>query len=113
MSQTHLLHIAGQRITVRSNVPSEHVQALAAIVDQHVQTARGSGASPHTAALMAALGFAGEVERLREENQRLKTTIAQDVLDLADTLDALAAGEPPMVAELVSESEVDPDALDA
>lgn len=95
MSDTHHLHIGGQRLTVRSPMEPDRVQALAAMVDRRVRDAARGGVGNQGATLMAALGLADELNRLKAEMKALRETIALEALSLADSLEDMAADRPP------------------
>lgn len=116
MSQTHHLYIAGQRITVRSPIDSERVQALAAMVDARVRQATQSGANLQTAALLAALALADELKGLREGQDRQQEAQLEGLLLLSADLDLMAKGKAPPEAAAQPEppalSEDEPDEAD-
>jgi cell division protein ZapA (FtsZ GTPase activity inhibitor) len=69
--------VAGQELTVRSDVSAEHARAIAEYVDRAIRraVASGPGVDTHRAALLAALQAAGELFQLREHAEELRRSI--------------------------------------
>ncbi|MCB9549370.1 MAG: cell division protein ZapA [Myxococcales bacterium] len=73
--KTHTLHIAGQRLTIRSAADPVYLEALAADLESRVKTLGAQGASPVTAALLAGLALADEAQRSRDALATLQQTV--------------------------------------
>jgi cell division protein ZapA len=68
-----IVEIMGQSLTVASDEGDEWAKALAATVDQRIKHIRAAGTTVNSInlAILAALNFADELERLRREHQAL------------------------------------------
>jgi len=70
---TVTVEIAGQRHTLRSDVPSEYVRQVAAHVDRAIRAAGPeSGMELHRTAILAALTITDELFRARRETDALR-----------------------------------------
>ena len=67
------VEIMGQSLTVASDSGDEWAQSLAATVDEKIRHIRASGQSVNSInlAILAALTFADELERLRRDHQAM------------------------------------------
>jgi cell division protein ZapA len=67
------VEIMGQNLVVASDADDEWVKALAATVDERIRTIRAGSQTVNSVnlAILAALNFADELERLRREHQQL------------------------------------------
>lgn len=67
------VEIMGQSLTVASDASDEWVKAVAETVDEKIKRLRASGQTVSSAnlAILAALNFADELERLKREHQEL------------------------------------------
>lgn len=92
--KTHDLRIAGHNLTIRSTADAAYVEALARLVEARVETAREQGAGPVASALLAALSLAEELQRSRDEADRLRRDAAWRPGDLT-TLDPLGRAPGP------------------
>lgn len=72
------VEIMGQSFTVASDAGDEWVKAVAETVDERIKRLRESGqtVSSVNLAILAALNFADELERLKKEHQDLLDRIA-------------------------------------
>ena len=72
------VEIMGQNFTVASDAGDEWVKAVAETVDAKIKGLRASGqtVSSVNLAILAALNFADELERLKKEHQELIEAIA-------------------------------------
>ena len=67
------VHIMGQNLTVASDAGDAWEQSVAETVDERIKSIRAGsqGASSVNLAILAALNFADELERLRREHREL------------------------------------------
>ena len=67
------VEIMGQNLTVASEADDEWVKAVAETVDRRIKNLRASGQTVNSInlAILAALNFADELERLKKEHQDL------------------------------------------
>ncbi|MGH7841325.1 MAG: cell division protein ZapA [Candidatus Binataceae bacterium] len=67
------VEIMGQSLVVASNDGDDWARALASAVDEKIQTIRAASRTVNsvTLAILAALNFADELERLRRDHQAL------------------------------------------
>ena len=67
------VEIMGQQLTVASDHGDEWARALAAAVDEKIRTIRASSQTANSInlAILAALNFADELERLRRDHAEL------------------------------------------
>lgn len=90
------LLLLGQRLTVRTEAPAEHVQRLAAFLEARVNELKDAGVrDPMTALTLAALDIADELFRAREDRSR-ETEVRARLGALVALLDEVAppGGEP-------------------
>jgi len=83
------VEIMGQSLVVASDSGDEWARSLAATVDEKIRDIRASGQSVNSInlAILAALTFADELERLRRDHQALITHLQQLNQRLAVVID--------------------------
>jgi cell division protein ZapA len=66
------IEVLGQRLTLRSEAPPDHVRRLAQFVEDRIQELRGDGPAPDPLKLLtlAALDITDELFRLRDDRTR-------------------------------------------
>jgi|SRR5271157_5939388 len=84
------VEIMGQVLVVASDADDDWVKTLAETVDERIRTIRASSqaANSMNLAILAALNFADELERLRRQHQQLIDQIRGMTRRLADAMDA-------------------------
>jgi cell division protein ZapA (FtsZ GTPase activity inhibitor) len=82
--KTFEVKILGQRYKVRSDEGEEYIQRLAAYVhDQLLEVQKGSRTvATHNVAILAALGIADSLFKLRDEDARLKKEVKERIRKL-------------------------------
>ncbi len=89
---TVTVEIAGERHVLRSDVPPEYTRAVAAHVDQTIQSLPGFGTlEPVRAATLAALSITDELFRARLEIDRLRDQIERRTMELTSLLETAEA----------------------
>ncbi|HVA40206.1 MAG TPA: cell division protein ZapA [Candidatus Binataceae bacterium] len=86
-----IVEIMGQSLTVASDQGDAWAQALAATVDERIKHIRAASATVNSInlAILAALNFADELERLRREHQALLAHLEQLNQRLSAAIDGL------------------------
>ena len=71
------VEIMGQNLVVASDIGDEWAKALAATVDEKIRDIRASGQTVNSVnlAILAALNFADELERLRRDHEAMLNRI--------------------------------------
>ncbi|MGQ0736100.1 MAG: cell division protein ZapA [Acidobacteriota bacterium] len=90
------IEIHGQRYPIRTTLPTEYVQQLAAFVDHKLDLAAAASPSSDTLglAVLAALNIADELFRARDEGAETNTVLAARTTALEQIVDrALALAE--------------------
>ena len=84
-----VVHIAGQRFSVRSDADEAYVQALAEYVDERLdEVHKGSRmVAPHRQAILAALNIADELFQERQKRDTLKQQVKSRSEAIMATLD--------------------------
>src|SRR5271167_792427 len=87
------VEVMGQNLVVASDADDEWVKTVAGTVDQRIKTIRASSQTANSVnlAILAALNFADELERLRRQHQELIRQIETMTMRLAN---AMEVGEP-------------------
>jgi cell division protein ZapA len=90
------VEIMGQNLTVASDQNDEWVKSVADTVDERIRKLRASGntVSSVNIAILAALNFADELERLKREHQELIDRITAMKERLIDAIDGKLVLEP-------------------
>jgi cell division protein ZapA len=73
------VEIMGQNLVVASDIGDEWAKALAAAVDEKIRDIRASGQTVNSVnlAILAALNFADELERLRRDHEAMLNRIEE------------------------------------
>jgi cell division protein ZapA len=73
------VEIMGQNLVVASDIGDEWAKALAATVDEKIRDIRASGQTVNSVnlAILAALNFADELERLRRDHEAMLNRIEE------------------------------------
>ncbi len=87
------VEVMGQNLVVSSDADDDWVRNVAGTVDQRIRTIRASSQTANSVnlAILAALNFADELERLRRQHQELIRQIETMTMRLAN---AMEVGEP-------------------
>ncbi len=83
------VEIMGQNLVVASDADDDWVKALAETVDERIKAIRASSQTANSVnlAILAALNFADELERLRQQHQELIDQVKAMTSRLADAID--------------------------
>lgn len=84
------VEIMGQNLVVASDADDDWVKAVAETVDERIKAIRAGSQTANSVnlAILAALNFADELERLRRQHQQLVDQIRAMTRRLADAMDA-------------------------
>jgi cell division protein ZapA len=88
-----VVEIMGQNLTVASDGTDDWVRSVAGTVDERIKSIRANGntVSSVNIAILAALNFADELERLKREHQELIDRITAMKERLIDAIDSKLA----------------------
>jgi cell division protein ZapA len=88
-----VVEIMGQNLTVASDGGDDWVKSVAGTVDERIKSIRANGntVSSVNIAILAALNFADELERLKKEHQELIDRITAMKERLIDAIDSKLA----------------------
>jgi cell division protein ZapA len=83
------VEIMGQNLVVASDAGDDWARALAAAVDEKIKYIRANSQTVNSVnlAILAALNFADELERLRRDHQRMLEHLAALNRQLSDAMD--------------------------
>ena len=80
--------VQGQRYTLRSDEPEEHVQRVAGAVDRALrEVTGGKPATTYHVAVLAAMNIASELVQLQEQHEELKTDVDARTRSLIELID--------------------------
>ncbi len=98
------VRIFGAAYNVRGSDGSDHVQALADLVDRKMREIAGQVRTQDTAriAILAALNLADELTQLQRRQEGERVEVQERVFELLKTLDAALVEEPTMRAAVDS-----------
>lgn len=87
------VEIMGQNLTVSSDADDEWLRSVAEMVDEEIKRLRASGGTVTSVnlAILAALNFADELERLKKAHQELIDKISAMNRRLTDAIDGNSA----------------------
>jgi len=87
------VEVMGQNLVVASDADDDWVRNVAGTVDERIRTIRASSQTANSVnlAILAALNFADELERLRQQHHELIKQIETMTMRLAN---AMEVGEP-------------------
>ncbi len=83
------VEVMGQNLVVASDSDDEWVRTVAGTVDERIKAIRASSQTANSVnlAILAALNFADELERLRRQHQELIKRIEAMTMRLADAME--------------------------
>ena len=84
------VEVMGQNLVVASDSDDDWVRTVAGTVDEKIKAIRASSQTANSVnlAILAALNFADELERLRRQHQELIKQIEAMTMRLADAMEA-------------------------
>ena len=82
-------YILGQKYTIKGDAPEEHIEKLVAYVNLKIREIyeKAPNTAPLKASILAAIGIADELYRLREEQETIASHIEAKTDQLAGLLD--------------------------
>ncbi len=92
-----VVEILGRPLALKSNMPPEHLQALADLVNEQLRELQQAfPASPLAdLAILAALNLAGDFMEIKEDYQKLQSEIEERSRHLLEMLENLGSYTPP------------------
>jgi cell division protein ZapA (FtsZ GTPase activity inhibitor) len=95
------VEIMGQNLVVASDADDDWVKSLAETVDERIKSIRASSQTANSVnlAILAALNFADELERLRRQHQELLDRVKAVTRRLGDAIDLREPSEHREAAE--------------